>query len=143
MLPGRLPAALAPLGVEMRTLLPGYPSVLAAMKAAKSVLTMSDLFGGPATVQAAKMSGLEMLILDAPHLFNRDGAPYHGPDGDWPDNAERFAALSFVGAEIAAGALKDWRPDILHCHDWQAGFAPLYLRENHPGFRRWHGAHHS
>lgn len=130
---GALPGALAPLGVEMRTLLPGYPAVLAAMKGAKAVLSLSDLFGGPATVRAVRMSGLDMLILDAPHLFDREGAPYHGSNGDWPDNAERFAALSQVGAEIAAGALKDWAPDILHCHDWQAGFAPLYLREKHPG----------
>lgn len=129
---GALPGALAPLGVEMHTLLPGYPSVLATMKKAKTLLKLPDLFGGPATLRAATLSGLDMLILDAPHLFDRPGAPYHGAEGDWPDNAERFAALSHVAAEIAGGALKDWQPDILHAHDWQAGFAPLYLRENHP-----------
>lgn len=129
---GALPAALAPLDVQVRTLLPGYPAVLSALKTSKPVLELPSLFGGKARVLAGKVAGLDLLVLDAPHLYDREGAPYHGPDGDWPDNAERFAALSQVGAQIAAGALKTWTPEILHCHDWQAALAPLYLRENYP-----------
>jgi starch synthase len=131
---GALPGALAPLGVEMRTLLPGYPKVMAALGKAKPVWEDADLFGGPARVLAARAHGLDLLILDAPHLYDREGAPYNRPGGaDWPDNPERFAALSWAAAEIAGGALSKWRPDILHAHDWQAGLAPWYLRERHPG----------
>lgn len=130
---GALPGALKPLGVETRTLLPGYPKVKAALGKAKPVLMEKDLFGGPAEVLAGKAGGLDLLVLDAPHLFAREGALYLGPDGkDWPDNPERFAALSWIAAEIAGGTLKGWTPDILHCHDWQAGLAPWYLRDNHP-----------
>lgn len=130
---GALPGALAPLGVEMRTLLPGYPRVMKAAGKARAVKEFSDLFGGPARVLAAKAAGLDLLILDAAHLFDREGAPYLGPDGkDWPDNPERFAALSWVASEITGGALPKWQPQILHCHDWQAGLAPVYLRETHP-----------
>jgi starch synthase len=131
---GALPGALAPLGVEMRTLVPGYPKVMAALPAGETVLEEADLFGGPARVIAAQACGLDLLVVDAPHLFARDGGPYNRPDGqDWPDNPERFAALGWIAAEIAGGALEGWRPDILHCHDWQAGFAPVYLRERYPG----------
>ncbi|MDG3042213.1 glycogen synthase GlgA [Roseicyclus marinus] len=130
---GALPAALAPLGVEMRTLLPGYPGVLAAIPKGKVVLEDADLFGGPARVIAAGAAGLDLLVLDAPHLFARDGGPYVDSAGrDWPDNPERFAALSWIGAQIAGGAMAGWRPDILHGHDWQAGLAPWYLRARHP-----------
>ena len=88
-----------------------------------------DLFGGPGQVLAGRVGGMEVLLLDAPHLYDREGGPYSGPGGDWPDNALRFAALSWAGAEIAREGLSDgWRPDILHAHDWQAGFAPAYLR---------------
>lgn len=131
---GALPGALKPLGVEMRTLLPGYPKVKAALGKTKSVLKEKDLFGGPAEVLEGIGGGLDLLVLDAPHLFDREGALYLGPDGkDWHDNPERYAALSWVAAEISAGKLKGWKPDILHCHDWQAGLAPWYLHENHPG----------
>jgi starch synthase len=130
---GALPGALAPLGVEMRTLLPGYPAVMAAMGAANTVLADPNLFGGPARLLAGRLHGLDLLVLDVPHLFARDGGPYAGPGGaDWPDNPERFAALSWIAAQIAGGVLTGWRPDILHAHDWQAGFAPWYLRARHP-----------
>jgi starch synthase len=67
------------------------------------------------------------MLLDAPHLFDRDGGPYSGPGGDWWDNPQRFAALSWVAARIAREGISGWKPDILHAHDWQAGLAPAYL----------------
>jgi starch synthase len=76
-------------------------------------------------------AGLDLLVLDAPHLYDRAGSIYLGPDGrDWPDNAERFAALCMVGADVAAGRLGDWQPDLVHCHDWQAGLLPYYLKRD-------------
>ena len=126
---GALPAALAAEGVAVRTLLPAYPAVLAQATGAKVLATEKNLFGGPARVLSAKMAGLDMLLLDAPHLFDREGNIYLGADGkDWPDNPERFAALSWVAAQIGAKGIDGWVPDLVHCHDWQAGFAPEYLR---------------
>jgi len=127
---GALPGALAPLGWEMRTLLPGYPAVMAAMKRARVVLTEARLFGGTARVVYGKVAGLGLYALDAPHLYDRGGSPYLDAQGrDFPDNPERFAALSWVARRIAEGAAAGWTPDLIHCHDWQAGLAPYYLRQ--------------
>jgi starch synthase len=128
---GALPAALAPEGWQMRTLLPGYPAVMKTLgKKAKEVRVETDLMGAPARLLAAKVSGLDLLVLDAPHLFDRTGAIYLGADGkDWPDNPERFAALSWVAAQIAVEGIGGWRPEVLHLHDWQAGLVPVYLRD--------------
>ncbi|MGR3492170.1 MAG: glycogen synthase GlgA [Shimia sp.] len=127
---GALPAALAGQGVEMRTLLPGYPAVMAAVGKGKIVAKFPDLFGGSARLREGALGDSVLYALDAPHLYDREGAIYAGPGGaDWPDNPERFAALSWVAAEIAQGAVKGWSPDALHCHDWQAGLAPVYLRQ--------------
>jgi starch synthase len=126
---GALPAALAGEGWEMRVLLPAYRSLGAVAADWSEVWAADDLFGGRGRVLAGEVAGLQMLLLDAPHFFGRDGGPYAGPGGDWPDNALRFAALSWAGADIARGGLWDgWRPEVLHAHDWQAGFAPAYLR---------------
>ncbi|HTJ65806.1 MAG TPA: glycogen synthase GlgA [Alphaproteobacteria bacterium] len=135
---GALPAALAREGVKVRTLVPGYPSVTAALVGAKSVFRYDDLFGGPADIRAGAAGGLDLLVLDAPHLFDRPGNPYLAPDGkDWPDNARRFAALGRAGADIALGALPKYAPDIVHAHDWQAGLTFAYLQfsgsERQPG----------
>ncbi|TCO71135.1 glycogen synthase GlgA [Rhodovulum euryhalinum] len=126
---GALPAALAAEGVEMRVLLPGYPSVLARLPAAEMVWQADDLFGGPARLVQGAASGLSLFVLDAPHLYDRPGGPYLDEAGqDWPDNDARFAALSWMAARIGAEGAGDWRPDILHCHDWQAGLTPVYLK---------------
>lgn len=126
---GALPAALVPFGVQMKTLLPGYPQIMAAVEQQTST-TIPSCFGGPARLIACTAAGLDLLVLDAPHLFERGAGIYLGEDGrDWPDNLERFAALSRVAADIAEGRLIDWTPDIVHCHDWQAGLAPYYMKK--------------
>jgi starch synthase len=126
---GALPLALAGHGVSVRTLLPAYPGVAEQMKKRKTVATFDDLFGGKATVVAGQAAGLDLLLLDAPHLYDRKGGAYGDAAGnDWDDNWQRFAALGKAGAEIAGGAVRDYLPDLVHAHDWQAAMAPAYIR---------------
>jgi len=126
---GALPAALAGLGCDVRILLPAYPAVRAALKGAKPVAQMDNLFGGSGRVLKSKLgAGQALYALDAPHLFDRPGNPYLGASGqEWPDNHLRFAALSWTASEIARGRCVKWRPDLVHAHDWQAGLVPAYL----------------
>lgn len=141
---GALPLALAPLGWQMRLLVPAYRSLRGLFSGQSGgcaagwqcIWSDPDLFGGPAQVIAGQAFGLDLLLLDAPHLYDREGGPYSGPAGDWHDNPQRFAALSWVGAQLAQHGIGDWQPDILHVHDWQAGFAPAYLVWNGQGPQR-------
>ncbi len=126
---GALPRALATEDVEMRSLVPGYPAITGQLGDVTIAREYADLFGGPARLLAGKAEGLDIFAIDAPHLYDRPGNPYLGPDGrDWPDNARRFAALARVGADIGLGAVSAFEPDIVHAHDWQAALAPAYLR---------------
>ena len=126
---GALPGALGARGVAVCTLIPAYPGVIARLAEAREVWAEDDLFGGRGRVLAGRADGLDMLILDAPHLYDRAGGPYGQGGQDFPDNAERFAALSWAAARIALeGTAEGWRPDIVHAHDWQGGLAPAYLR---------------
>ncbi len=130
---GALPAALAPHGIAMTTLVPGYPGVMAALPADAAVHDLGMMFGGPARVLAAMVRGLAVFVLDAPHLFARPGGPYAGPDGrDWGDNALRFAALGAAANAIARGAIRGFAPAVLHAHDWQGGMAVAYLHYGGP-----------
>ena len=125
---GALPAALAALDIRVRTLIPGYPAVTAALKTPAVLHAWPALFGGPARLLAGVAHGLDLLVLEAPHLFDRPGNPYTGPDGrDWPDNAARFAALSQAAAELGGGSVGGYSPHIVHAHDWQAGLTHTYL----------------
>lgn len=126
---GALPGAVAPHGVAMTTLLPGYPAVLQAIgKAARRVHGWDQLLGEPARLLSANFGGGDLLILDAPGFFGRPGNPYMNAAGqDWPDNWRRFAALGRAAADIASGAAGRLKFDVLHAHDWQAAMAIAYL----------------
>jgi len=127
---GALPLALASHDVAVRTLLPAYPQVLRSVARTKVVHSYASLFGGPARILTAKLNGLDLLLLDSPSLYaGREGGPYGDTSGhDWSDNWRRFAALSAVAADVAAGALRAWQADIVHAHDWQSAMTPVYVR---------------
>ncbi len=126
---GALPAALAPHGVELTTLLPGYPAALKAIKRGRVLHSYDDLLGQKARLVAGKLGERPLILLDAPGLFARDGGPYSDPQGtDWPDNWRRFAALGRAAADLAGGLVLTRTFDVLHAHDWQAGLAPAYMR---------------
>ena len=126
---GALPRALSSEGVEMRSLVPAYPAISSRLEDVTVARDYRDLFGGPARVLAGRAENLDLFAIDAPHLYDRPGNPYLGPDGlDWPDNARRFAALARVGADIGLGAIAAFEPEVVHAHDWQAALAPAYLR---------------
>lgn len=126
---GALPIALAGQGVAMRSLVPGYPAVMAAFNKKKPLLSYPDLHGGKAAVYATETAGLDLLVLDAPHLFDRVGGPYGDATGaDWPDNWRRFAALGLVGADLAGGKAAGYSPQLVHAHDWQAAMTLAYMR---------------
>jgi len=125
---GALPLALMKAGVDARVLLPGFPSVLKGLKKPVVAAVIPDLFGGPAQLlRGTAATGLDVTALDAPHLYNLSGNPYMDGARERADNDIRFAALAFVGAEIARGKLLGWHPDIVHAHDWQAGLVAAYL----------------
>jgi starch synthase len=125
---GALPAALKAEGIEVRTIVPGYPAVMDALSEGETVMMMGDSFGGAARLVAGKAKGLDIIAIDAQHLFARPGNPYLGPDGkDWPDNWRRFAALARSAADVALGAIEGYRPDVVHAHDWQAGLTFAYM----------------
>jgi starch synthase len=76
------------------------------------------------TVWFGFVHGRKCYFID-PHsrdnFFNRGG--FYG----WHDDNMRFAFFSKAALEFMLKANK--RPDIIHCHDWQAGLVPVLLYE--------------
>ncbi len=127
-----LPPALAQAGADIRLLLPGMPAMLETVLHAKPLIDLGACFGA-ARVRVLKgvMPGshLPVYLVDAPLLYRRSGGPYQGPDGqEWPDNLQRFGLLGWVAAQLGAGDLDaDWRPHVVHAHDWHAAMSCAYL----------------
>jgi starch synthase len=125
---GALPMALEAEGIEVRTVVPGFPDVMRALGMAEEVFFYPNLQGGAARLLCGSCGELELFVIDAPHLYARFGNPYVAADGkDWPDNGIRFAALGRVAADIGLGVVPSFVPDIVHAHDWQAGLTHAYL----------------
>ena len=125
---GALPKALEAHGVFMRTLVPAYPALKPQLDAGRELTSWSDCFGGSGRIVAVVSDDVDLLLLDAPHLFDRTGSIYlDHTNNDWSDNHIRFAALSWAGAQIAQEGVDGWVPDVVHAHDWQAGLLPAYL----------------
>lgn len=130
-----LPEAQCALGLDARLLVPGYPALLEALGGGRGVkrLPLGPAFGAAGieliAVPPGRGRALPLYVLDAPWFFDRPGNPYLREDGtEWPDNPRRFALLSWVAAQLAAGGLdRHWVPDVLHAHDWHAGLACAYL----------------
>ena len=125
---GALPIALKSEGIEVRTVVPGYPSVMNSLGVVEGVVHLPNFFGAEARLIRATSCELGLFVLDAPHLFSRAGNPYLRVDGaDWPDNALRFAALARIAADIGLGFVSSFVPDIVHAHDWHAALALAYM----------------
>ena len=68
---------------------------------------------------------LTAVFVDVPELFDRDGL-YGNGDGDYSDNATRFAVFSRAALEYLRK--RGERPSVIHVHDWQAGLVPAYQK---------------
>lgn len=127
---GALAKVLSAHDVECRVLLPLYHQIEHLSKDAETVDEVGTIFGGPVRVLARRQAGIDLLLIDAPHLYDRPGQIYLNDTGaDWPDNHLRFGLLSWVAARIGLNGIAGWRPDVIHAHDWQAGLTPVYARQ--------------
>lgn len=127
-----LPAALRELGADVRIVLPCYRSVLrsGAHFIHRATLHVQGLPKPARLLELAPggPAGASLYCVDVPALFDRPGGPYHGEDGrDFDDNAWRFLVFARAVVALAQGALASWRPDIVHCNDWQTGLVPVLL----------------
>ena len=127
---GALPAALRALGLDVRVLLPGYRPVREALAGAAEAARMKILGHDTKLLETTLPGGVPVYVVDCPVLYDRGGGPYQADDGDdWDDNAIRFAVLSKAAALLGSTASRvDWRPDVVHCNDWQTALAAVYLR---------------
>ncbi len=132
---GSLPQALSAPGNDVRIILPAYPEVLEHATGLTSLARLT-LIGAtePVEILAGHFndSNVGLYLVNSPVHFRRPGNPYVQEDGsDWPDNAERFALFARAVVALALGqADTGWRPQVVHCNDWQTGLVPALLSQH-------------
>ncbi len=122
---GALPRALARLGHHVDVMMPRYRGVTHGEPVGRVSVTFgsrtrtADLFG-------VTHENVLMLFVDQPEFYDRDTL-YGTSEGDYDDNAERFAFLAFAAVDWMASTRA--RYDVVHAHDWQAGLLPALLAD--------------
>uniref|UniRef100_A0A7C4TI87 Glycogen synthase n=1 Tax=candidate division WOR-3 bacterium TaxID=2052148 RepID=A0A7C4TI87_UNCW3 len=116
---GTLPKFLENLGIETALIIPRYREIKG-----EEVLKFQVELLGIKEIKVLKTNNA--YLIDYPEFFFRPGL-YGTPSGDYPDNFERFTLF----CKSVIKLLEVFNFDIVHCHDWQTGLIPLYLkREN-------------
>lgn len=132
---GSLPKALAGLGHQVRLALPYYRTIKSKKFPVEKVggLDRVHVNLGPAkrtaTVRLARLpdSPVEVFLVGNDDLFGREGIYTDPKTGkEYPDNAERF--IFFTRAVLEILRATGWSPNVIHCHDYQAGFVPAWLK---------------
>jgi starch synthase len=123
---GALPPELNALGQEVAVVLPWYRE--SRVEDSRCVLEHVPIWLGRTSylvrLHVSVVRGVPHYLVECPVLFDREGV-YVAPDGEFPDNHVRFAALARAALVVAR---RLFRPHILHCHDWQASLVPVFLR---------------
>ena len=128
---GSLPKCLDKQYYDVRVILPKYTCMKQEMKDKLTYKThfymdfhWKEEYVG---ILEAEVDGVKYYFIDNEGYFN-GFKPYS-------DNAlfeiEKYAF--FCKAALSILPVIDFRPDLIHCHDWQTGLIPVYLKERFQG----------
>lgn len=124
---GSLPKELKNQNIDIRVVLPKYEDIphefkekMTFLKSFSVRLSWRNQYCG---VEQLTIDGVTFYFIDNEYYFKR-----HGLYGHY-DEAERFAFFSRAVIEMLPKI--DFQPDIIHCHDWQTGMIPLFLKEHY------------
>ena len=122
---GALPKALRRRFVGCRVVMPLYSSISAELR---EKMTFIGSITVPVSwrrqycgIFEAHADGVIYYLIDNEYYFKRD--MLYG----YYDDAERFSFFSRAVLEIIPYI--DFKPDIIHCNDWQTALVPVYLNE--------------
>ncbi len=124
---GALPKYLDKERYDVRVMLPNYMSIPAKYKESMQYkthfymeLAWRNQYVG---VLEAVIDGITFYLIDNEYYFAGD-KPY----GNIHEDIEKFAFFS--RAVLSALPQIGFRPDLIHCNDWQTGLIPVYLHDS-------------
>ena len=127
---GSLPKAFNSLGHDTRIILPKYKTVDEKKFNLKELTTVTVKIKDrteTATIYRTYLpeTKVTVYLVGQDKYYNRDNL-YREKDRDYEDNAERFVFFSRAILELIKKI--NWKPDVIHCNDWQTGLVPAYLK---------------
>ena len=130
---GALTPALIDKGHDARIIVPSYNTSLEDSGKPECVLDI-DMLKGPEKVEIRRREVGKTIywFVCHPVFNNRLGIYGDTSFAPYSDNFFRFSLLCKASLQVCEAL--DWKPDILHCHDWCAGLVPYFLKVNRSQF---------
>jgi len=126
---GSLPKALKKMGHDVRIIMPYYSEVqtggFTVKKGRKSVEIKIGDSVKKGFMRHAVIDDIPVYFLENREYYQRKHL-YGTPAGDYPDNPERFTF--FCRGVLQLMKKMDFRPDIIHCNDWQTALIPVLMK---------------
>ncbi|MFH1459947.1 MAG: glycogen synthase GlgA [Candidatus Omnitrophota bacterium] len=116
---GTLPMALAVLGIKVQIIMPYYRKIKVDIKKFNLVERGKNIY------YKELGKNLDIFFIGHKEYFDRDGL-YQDNGVDYPDNLDRFSY--YCQAVLQLIKKTKFKPDIIHCNDWQTGLIPVYLK---------------
>lgn len=138
---GSLTSAVRGLGHDVSVFVPRYKCVDIQQLELEIVIDYFELIIGN-RLEATRIflkklpDGVKVYFVEHPDYFMRDEL-YGTAVGDYQDNDQRF--IYFQRAVLKAVEKLKLNPDVIHCHDWQTGLIPVFLKTtevNYPPFQK-------
>ncbi len=130
---GAIVKALARNGHEVILLLPRYGEIKSELVSPESCVgPLTVPFGFDEKFAAVRRSnfipGVKTYFIEHDYYFARKGL-YGDDNNEFSDNSERFTFFS--RAALQALIALNFKPDIIHCNDWQTGLIPVFLKTHY------------
>lgn len=127
---GSLPKALSHIGCDVRVVTPKYTCVSNAPQPLNRIIESAEIRIGDRVEEYGLYEGIlpdsdvPVYFVENDKYFNRKNL-YEENGKDYKDNLERFSFFSM--AVLYSIQAIGWKPDVIHCNDWQTALIPMYL----------------
>lgn len=131
----QLPQGIQDKGREIRTFMPRFGCINERRNQLHEVIRLSgmnmiiDDTDHPLIIKVASIQSARMQIyfIDNEDYFQRKNTTQDDDGTDYPDNDER--CIFFARGVLETVKKLRWTPDIIHCHGWFTGLAPIYIKK--------------
>jgi starch synthase len=131
---GALPHYLNELGHRTIVVMPKYASIDEVRHELHPAIESMQVWMGAGQeewvkVHLSRKYDVEVYFIEFNKYFDRPGLYFDLNNNDYGDNARRFGLLTRAALELCHAL--EFKPDIVHAHDWQSALAPAYLKTWH------------
>lgn len=107
------------MGHDARVIMPYYGTLAGKLSIPGAPVWSATAMGAPFDVYQTEIPENKVPLYLVGHPSFAPQRVYGGLDENW-----RFTFFSSAATEFL---LSRWKPDIVHCHDWQTGMIPVWL----------------